>query len=298
MTARVLNFPPPPWASIGPALALLFVFFALPCAVIAAYSLMEADPHGGVRPAFSPEAYIRFFFERDLDDTLVFDDSYLRIFARSFMLAAAATLLTLLIAFAPAYYIARCSPGARGVLLLLVTIPFWANLLVRTYCWVLLLRDTGLINSWLIAFDIIQSPLRLMYTDGAILLGLVYTYLPFMALPIYASLEKLDPRLLEAARDLYANRRQMLARVALPLAKPGIAAGCLLVFIPCLGAFIAPDLLGGGHKLMIGNLIQLQFSSSRNWPFGAAGALILLAFVLLLLFVYFRRAGGEIKKWH
>lgn len=288
------NFNLPWWMSAGPALTFLLFFLCAPLAIIAAYSLMAADPYGGVETEFSADAYRQFLFKRDWDDNLVFDSSYLEIFARSFWLAAAATVLCLAAAFPAAYCIAGQPRERRGLLLLLVTIPFWANLLVRTYCWVLILRDSGLVNTWLAARDIISAPLPLMYTNGAILAGLVYTYLPFMALPIYASLERIDWRLIEASRDLYAGHWRTLRRVALPLAKPGVVAGCIMVFIPSLGAFIAPDLLGGGRKLMIGSLIQLQFSSSRNWPFGAASALILLAFVLLLLYLW-RRRGGEIR---
>ena len=162
----------------------------VPVAAVAAYSLMVADPYGGVEPAVSTGAYVQFLFNRDWDDNLVFDSSYLEIFARSFLLAAAATVLCLVVAFPAAYCIAGQPPERRGWLLLLITIPFWANLLVRTYCWILILRDSGLINSWLQAWEVIASPLPLMYTNGAILAGLAYTYLPFMALPIYAALEK------------------------------------------------------------------------------------------------------------
>ncbi|MGI9306959.1 MAG: ABC transporter permease [Gammaproteobacteria bacterium] len=285
-----------PWPlSAGPALVFLLVFMLLPAAFIGAYSFMEADPHGGVRRAFSAEAYTRFLFSRDWDGNLAFDLSYPAIFARSFILAAAATALCLAAAFPAAYFIAGQPPHRRGILLLLVTIPFWANLLVRTYCWVLILRDSGLANSWLLSWGMISSPLPLMYTDGAILAGLAYAYLPFMALPIYAALEKTDWRLINASRDLYAGHWRTLRRIVFPLALPGVAAGCLMVFIPSLGAFVAPDLLGGGKKLMIGSLIQLQFSSSRNWPFGAANAVILLVFVLLLLYLWRRRGGA--KTW-
>ena len=292
-----VNFAVSPWLSAGPAMLLLLVFLAAPLCIVAAYSLMEADPHGGVRAVFSAEAYTRFFFERDWDGNAVFDGAYLGIFARSFLLAAAATVLCLLVAFPAAYCIAGQPPHRRGLLLLLITIPFWANLLVRTYCWVLILRDSGLVNTWLADWGWIASPLPLMYTEGAILTGLVYTYLPFMALPIYASLEKSDWRLIEAARDLYAGYWRALFRVAVPLARGGIVAGCIMVFIPSLGAFIAPDLLGGGRKLMIGSLIQLQFSSSRNWPFGSAAAFVLLAVVLLLLWLWLRRGGAKQAQW-
>lgn len=292
---RLSNFNLPWWLSSGPVLVFLLFFLIAPAAVILLYSFMNADPHGGVRAGFSTEAYTRFLFERDWDDNVAFDASYLIIFARSIALAVATTVLCLAAAFPAAYWIAGQPPQRRGILLLLVTIPFWANLLVRTYCWVLILRDSGLANSWLGALGVISAPLPLMYTNTAILIGLVYAYLPFMALPIYATLEKTDWRLINASRDLYAGHWRTLRHVVFPLAMPGIIAGSIMVFIPSLGAFIAPDLLGGGKKLMIGSLIQLQFSSSRNWPFGAANAIALLVFVLLMLYLWRRRGGME--KW-
>ncbi|MDJ0947025.1 MAG: ABC transporter permease [Kiloniellales bacterium] len=282
---------------LGPALAMIGVFMLLPIGIIAVYSVLEADPYGGVEPRVSAEAYVQFFFERDLDDSLVFNPAYLVIFGRSILLAAAAMLLSLLIGFPVAYYMATQPEARRNLLVFLVTIPFWTNLLIRTFCWILILRDHGLVNNLLLAAGIIDRPMTLLYTNGAILLGLVYTYIPFMILPIYASIEKLDLRLVEAAHDLYANRRQVLRRVILPLALPGIVAGSILVFIPSVGAFIAPDLLGGGKKLMIGSLIQMQFSSSRNWPFGSAAALFLMAAVLAAMTYYAlgpaRRAATE-----
>ena len=182
----------------------------------------------------------------------------------------------------------------RNLLILLVTIPFWTNLLIRTYCWILVLRDTGLINNALLALDLVDEPITLLYTDFAILLGLVYTYIPFMVLPVYAALERLDLRLLEAAHDLYANHLRVAWRIVQPLARPGILAGSILVFVPSVGAFIAPDLLGGGKHLMLGSLIQLQFTSSRNWPFGSAVAMLLLAIVLGLLVLHALGTGRRV----
>ncbi|WP_119461128.1 ABC transporter permease [Rhodospirillaceae bacterium SYSU D60014] len=278
-------------AGLMPALLVIGIFMLGPLCIIAAYSFMEASPYGGVRPEFSFGAYRQFLFDLDLDDSLIFNPAYLNIVARSVVLAVAATSLSLVLGFPAAYYIATRPPHWRTVLLLLVTIPFWTNLLIRTFAWILILRDDGLINSVLMWLGATDAPLRLLYTDGAIAVGLIYSYLPFMVLPIYASLEKIDMRLVEAAHDLHANRLQAMWRVILPLAKPGIIAGSILVFIPSLGAFIAPDLLGGGRRLMIGSLIHMQFSSSRNWPFGSAVAMILLAVVLVLMLVYARNAG-------
>lgn len=271
---------------LGPAVGIIFVFMLIPIGIIAVYSFLEANPYGGVRPHWSLDAYIQFLFEWDFDGILIFNKAYLLIFWRSFLLAIGTAILCLLVGFPTAYYMAMQSPSCRNLLVFLVTIPFWTNLLIRTFCWILILRDTGIINNILLWLGVIEKPITLLYTNGAILLGLVYTYIPFMVLPIYATVEKFDMRLLEAAHDLYANRRQLMRWVILPLAAPGIIAGSLLVFIPSLGAFIAPNLLGGGKHLMIGSMIQLQFASSRNWPFGSATALILLACVLGALMVY------------
>ena len=181
----------------------------------------------------------------------------------------------------------------RNLWLFLITLPFWTNLLIRTYAILLIIRDEGIINIGLMKIGLISDPLNILYTDGAVFIGLIYSYLPFMVLPLYASLEKLDFRMVEAAYDLYANRFQVLRRIIIPMAKPGIVAGCILVFIPGLGAYITPTLLGGGKKLMIGNMIALQFGSSRNWPFGSAAALILMVVVMAALLVYVRNAGRE-----
>jgi spermidine/putrescine transport system permease protein len=267
----------------------------IPIGIIAVYSFLESHHYGGVRPNFSIEAYVQFLFERDLDDSLIFNKAYLLIFGRSFLLALGTMILCLLVGFPTAYYMAMQSPARKNLLVFLVTIPFWTNLLIRTFCWILILRDTGIINNILLWTGLIEKPLTLLYTNGAILLGLVYTYIPFMVLPIYATVEKFDVRLLEAAHDLYANRRQLMRWIILPLVSPGIIAGCILVFIPSLGAFIAPNLLGGGKHLMIGSMIQLQFASARNWPFGSAAALILLACVLGAMMIYVLGPARKIK---
>lgn len=273
---------------LGPALLILGLFMLVPMVIVLVYSFLGKDPYGGVEPFFSTDAYRQLLFERDFDDTLFFSTVNLKIFWRSVWLALLTTLFSLIAALPVAYYIARQPSSRKNTLLLLVTIPFWTNLLIRTYCWILILRDTGLINGLLLRVGLIDKPITLLFTNGAVLLGLVYSFLPFMVLPLYASLEKLDSRLLEAAHDLYAGRWRVFRRITLPLAFPGILAGCILVFIPALGAFITPALLGGGKNLMLGSLIQMQFASSRNWPFGAALSIMLLVFVLLALLLYVR----------
>ncbi|MGF1630733.1 MAG: ABC transporter permease [Kiloniellaceae bacterium] len=279
---------------IAPALAIIGFFMIAPLGLMAYVSVLQKGVNGGVVwDMHTAEAYVNFIFERDLDDSLVINTDYLRIFARSFGLSLLTAVLALAIGFPTALYMAMQPEGRRNFLIFLVTIPFWTNLLVRNYAWILLLRNGGLVESLLRWLGLSDQPLGLLYTPYAVSIGLTYSYLPFMVLPIYASLEKMDSRLIEAAFDLGADRRRALLRVILPLAAPGIAAGCILVFVPALGAYVTPELLGGGKSMMIGNLIQGQFGAARNWPFGAALAFALLAIVLLAMMVYlmrFRRA--------
>ncbi|UDL96661.1 ABC transporter permease [Lichenihabitans sp. PAMC28606] len=264
----------------APALITIVVFMLLPMAIALVYSFLSPSPYGGVQQPFTPASWVRFFYDRDLDETLIFDTTYLQIFSRSIILAVLTTIGCFVIGLPLAWYMATRPPKMRSILVLFVTIPFWTNLLIRTYCWVLLLRDQGLVNQALQAIGLIKQPITFLYTDGAILLGLIYSSLPFMVLPIYGALEKVDPRLIEAAYDLYADRWAIMRKIVWPLAKPGVAAGTLLVFVPALGAFLQPDILGGGKKLMIGSLIQQQFTTSRDWSFGAALSMILMIFVL------------------
>jgi spermidine/putrescine transport system permease protein len=279
---------------IAPALAIIGFFMVAPLGLMAYVSLLQKGVNGGVVwNLHTTEAYVNFIFERDLDDSLIINTDYLQIFARSFGLSLLTAVLALAIGFPTALYMAMQPEGRRNLLIFLVTIPFWTNLLVRNYAWILLLRNGGLVENLLRWLGLSDQPLGVLYTPLAVSIGLTYSYLPFMVLPIYASLEKMDSRLIEAAFDLGADRRRALLRVILPLAAPGIAAGCVLVFVPALGAYVTPELLGGGKSMMIGNLIQGQFGAARNWPFGAALAFALLAIVLLAMMIYlmrFRRA--------
>jgi spermidine/putrescine transport system permease protein len=256
------------WALALPGLGWLVVFFVVPLGLIVAFSVMPRGPYGGVEPGVTLEAYRQFFIP-----------VYLRTLGRTAVLALACTALCLLLGFPVAWAIAR-SGRWKTPLLVLVVLPLWTSFLVRTFAVIFLLRDTGLVNQWLLSAGIIREPLALLYTPGAVLAGLVYGFLPFMVLPIYASLEKLDLALLEAAEALGARGASRFRRVVIPLAMPGIVAGSLLVFVPALGSFLTPDLLGGAKQLMIGNLIQNQFASARNWPFGSAASLVMLTLVL------------------
>lgn len=282
---------------LSPAVILVSVFLILPLSLIVIFSFLEPGTYGGVEWVFTTKAYIQFLFEEDfLTEKLVFNTDYLSIFGNSLLLAVTSTVLCLLIGFPTAYFIATRPERTRTIWLFAVTIPYWVNLLIRTVAMLFLLRDQGPINSLLMKLGIISEPLHIAYSNFAIGLGLFYSYLPFMVLPIYASIERMDFSQVEAAHDLYASRWTTLRHIIIPAVKPGIIAGCLLVFIPSLGAFIAPDILGGGKSLMIGNLIALQFQGSRNWPFGAALAVILLTIILIVLMVFARRSAKEALK--
>ena len=279
---------------LAPALGIIGIFGLFPLSIALVYSFLEPGTYGGVEWVFSYDAYVQFLFERDIfDDTLSFNSAYLQIFGRSFGLAITTMIGTLILGFPVAYFIAARPPEQRNFWLFAITLPFWTNLLIRTYSMLLIVRDEGFVNLMLMKLGLISEPLEMLYTDGAVLAGLVYSYLPFMILPIYASLEKFDFSLLEAGHDLYATRTQVFRHIIIPITRPGIVAGCVLVLIPALGAYITPELLGGGKKLMIGNLIALQFGSGRNWPFGAAAALILMAVVLIALLVSLRAGASK-----
>ena len=255
----------------------LALLLAAPLGVICAYSALTRGAYGGVGLPWTAENYARFF-----------DPLYAAILLRSLLMAAVATALCLLLGFPLALFISRARKR-RGLYLFLVILPFWTSFLVRIYAWLFLLRDTGLVNTALLGLGVIREPLSLLYNNGAVLLGLVYGYLPFMILPLYATLERLDPALLEAAADLGARPLPALLRVVVPLAGPGIRAGSILVFIPCVGAFLTPDLLGGGKTVMIGNLVQNQFTTARDWPFGSAVSLALMTIVVFLVVLFLQR---------
>jgi len=283
----------------APALVIIGLFGVLPLVIMVIYSFLEAGEYGGVVWNFSTEAYVSFLFQRDIfDGHLIFSPDYLIIFLRSILLAAATTVICLALGFPTAYFMATRPAHQRTLWVFLITIPFWSNLLVRTLAVMLIIRDEGLINDVLMALGLIRAPIVMLYTDGAVLLGLLYSFLPFMVLPLYASLEKMDFRLVEAGFDLYATRGKVLRRIIIPLARPGIVAGCLLVFIPAIGAYVTPLVLGGGKHLMIGDLIALQFASSRNWPLGSAQALILMTGVLVALLFYVRSTTGKAQALH
>jgi spermidine/putrescine transport system permease protein len=253
---------------LTPAALLTVLLFLAPLSIIISYSFLTRGPYGGQAPPWTLENYQRFV-----------DPLYFEILLRSFGVAAQTTVLCLLLGFPLAWFIAR-SGARRGLYMQLVMLPFWTSFLVRTYAWVFLLRDTGLFNTILLALGWIQEPLPLLYNHGAVLTGLVYCSLPLAVLPIYSTLERLDYSLVEAAADLGAGPWRTLFEVILPVSAPGLKAAAFLVFIPALGTYLTSDLLGGGSTILIGNLVQNQFTTARDWPFGAAASLILMGIVL------------------
>jgi spermidine/putrescine transport system permease protein len=275
-----------------PALIVLFCAASGPLVIMLVYSFLQAGDYGGVEWSFSGDGWVSVLVQRDIfDGTLSIADAHLTILWRSVKLSLLTTIVALFLGFPTAYFIATRPAKSRNMLLFLITIPFWTNLLIRTFAIMELIRNKGLINNALIGLGVIEEPIQIMYTNFAIMVGMTYVYLPLMVLPIYASMEKFDFRLVEAGYDLYATRYQVLRRIILPLVKPGIVAGSILVFIPSLGAFVTPRVLGGGKNMMLGNLISLQFGQGRNWPLGAALSLTLLAIVMVALLFYVRNIG-------
>ncbi len=279
-----------------PAWAIIGVLMVAPVVLVVIYSVLTKDFRGGVVWEPSLAAYDQFFLDRGLfgDGPPRLEWTYIGIFWRSIWQAGLATLLCLAIGFPTAWFIATRPARTRGAWLFLVTIPYWVNLLIRTVSLRFILRDTGPLNQALMGMGLIDTPLPIVNTDFAVQIGLVYSYLPFMILPIYAAVERFDFALAEAAADLGANRWTILREVVLPAVRPGIVAGCLLVLVPSLGAFLTPDLLGGAKTFMIGSLIDEQFKGSQgNWPFGSAVAVILMTLVLIALWVTARLARRD-----
>ncbi|MCB2129206.1 MAG: ABC transporter permease [Rhodobacteraceae bacterium] len=280
------------WLLSAPALILLTLAASGPLLVVLVYSFLEKGQYGNVLWDFSTDGWTGILFSRDIfDDTLKLADAHLTIFWRSVKLSFLTTIITFLLGFPTAWFIATRTPAHRAIWLFLITIPFWTNLLIRTFAIGEILRSEGLINTALIRLGIIDQPIQMLYNDGAVLVGMAYVYLPLMVLPLYSAIERFDMRLLEAGYDLFASRMQVLRHIILPIVKPGIIAGSILVFVPSLGAYVTPRILGGGKNMMIGNFIELQFGQGRNWPLGAALSMTLLVVVTVALLFYVRTLG-------
>lgn len=262
-------------AMVFPTIVWLLLFLLIPLLYVIFISFMSKNSYGGVEYIFSLNAY-----------SSVINSVYLRIFFVSFKLALETTIICLLVAYPFAYIMANAPAGQKKIYVLLIMLPFWINSMIRIYGWNTILRKQGILNTLLVSIGIIDSPLELLYTDGAVLLGMVYDLLPFMILPLYSSIEKLDPALLEAGEDLGANRVHSFTRIILPLTMPGIFAGVVQTFIPALGLFYISDMLGGAKTMYLGNLIKNQFMSARNWPLGAALSIVLIVFTLFIMKLY------------
>lgn len=274
---------------LTPVTLIIGVFFLGPLSIMAVYSLLEPGLYGGVEWSFYPDNFGRVLGWADGVNE-EFDPVYLEIILRSFKLAGITVLATLALCYPAAFWVARQPERMRNFCLFLITLPFFTSLIVRLYAWLLILRPSGVINTALAALGF-YNPVELIYTETAVLIGMTYIFIPFMFMPVYASVEKLDKRLLEASADLGASRWQSFWKVIFPLTLPGIAAGSIIVFIPSLGNFIVPSLLGGARVLMIGSLVEQQFLAARNWPFGAALAMLLMAAVLVCLVLYVLAQG-------
>ncbi len=282
------------WLLSLPALLIILLAATGPLLIVLVYSFLTPGPYGDVQWLPSLDGWVSVALERDIfDDTLSLADAHISIFLRSVTLSLITTLLTLIVGFPTAYFIATRPERTRELWLFLITIPFWTNLLIRTFAILEVIRNEGLINGLLMDAGLIARPIQMLFTDGAILTGMVYVYLPLMVLPLYASMEKLDFRLVEAGYDLYATPFKVLRKIIIPLVKPGIIAGSILVFIPALGAYVTPSILGGGKNMMLGNLIELQFGQGRNWPLGSALSITLMLIVMAALLVYVRNAGSQ-----
>ncbi len=279
LLARIVS---KPTTLLAPAGFWLLLFFIIPLGVMVVYSFMPRGIYGGVEPGFTLEHYLRFL-----------DPLYLTILLRTVLMAAGCTAVCLLLGYPVAFAISRARRW-KHILLLLVIMPFWTSFLVRTFAMIFLMRDTGLINTTLMRIGVITEPIVMLYTPFAVMVGLVYTFLPFMILPIYASLERLPNSILEAAEVLGAKPAARFRRIILPLSGPGVVAGSLLVFVPALGSFIPSDLLGGAKQMLIGNLVQNQFGAARNWPFGSAASFVVMGVVLIGVLVYLRSGRGEV----
>lgn len=270
------------WLYLGPAALWLILFFMLPLAIIVVISFLRRGTYGGIVAEFNLLNYVKLF-----------EGNYFVIFWRSIWLATTTTVVSLLVGYPLAFWITRQPARLRGLLVMLVIVPFWTNFLVRTYAWMVILRNEGVINTLLQSLGLMDEPLKMLFTPGSVLIGMVYGFLPFMVLPIYANLEKFDFSLMEAAHDCGANDLRAFLRIMLPLSMPGIVAGCILVFIPSIGAFITPDILGGAKTMMLGNLIDRQFKAGRNWPFASAISVVMMALVSAATALYFRITGEE-----
>ncbi len=276
-----------------PSHIIMLLTLIIPVGIIIMVSFSTRGAYGGFEYLFSFEPYKNLLFQEGWSDETEFNPQYLYIIFRTIVLATLTTVICIVISFPVAYWIAQQSARMKTILIYLVTLPFWVSMIVRVYAWLIILGNDGTVEKTLRALGIVDDMNSLLFTNGAMLTGMVYSYIPLMILPVFASVEKLDGALIEASHDLFGNRWTTMRRVILPLSWPGVMAGAILVFVPCLGAVLEPILLGGGKTMMMGNLIQNQFGGARNWPFGAAIAMVLMSVVMIVLIVNGLRATAR-----
>ena len=277
MTENAMKKNKGPLWTLSPLVVWLSILVAVPLIFVIVMGFLSRGTYGNVEFKFTLENYMR-----------IFNPLYLKMLLSSLWLSLITTVICLAAGYPFAYFIANAPKKIRGILLMLIIVPFWTNSLIRTYAWITLLRTSGIINSYLIQFGLINEPIQFLYTNGAVILGLAYTLFPFMVLPLYASIESLDKRYLEAASDLGARPWKTFWKITVPLTLSGIIAGCILVFIPTLGLFFIPDLMGGSKIMLISNFIKNQFLTARDWPFGSAASIVLIALTFILLGVYIK----------
>lgn len=254
----------------APYIIWAVIFTVVPLFIVMMYSFVRRDPYGGIIYEFTLENYKMFF-----------EPIYLNVLWRSIKLSVYSTIACFIVAYPMAYIISRSNLKRQNLLVMLIILPLWTNFLLRTYAWMVVLRDQGVVNEFLIAIGLIDEPIKLLYTNGAVIMGMVYNFIPFMVLPIYSVLSKIDNSLIEAARDLGANRREVFLKVIFPLSLPGVVSGIVMVFMPAISTFVISDLLGGGQTILLGNLIQNQFMMARNWQFGSAISMIMMAMIVI-----------------
>jgi len=279
-----------------PAHVIMLLTLIVPIGIIIMVSFATRGSYGGFEFEFSTASYQKLLFNEGWSGETEFNPQYIFIIVRTLFLALVTTLICMVAAFPVAYLIAQQNARTKAILIYLVTLPFWVSMIVRVYAWLIILGNDGVIETTLVATGLVQGIDSLLFNNWAMLIGMVYSYIPLMILPVFASIEKLDSALIEASHDLFGSRLKTMQKIILPLSWPGLAAGSILVFVPCLGAVLEPILLGGGKTMLMGNLIQNQFGGARNWPLGAAIAIVLMSLVMIILMINGLRSEARERK--
>lgn len=283
------------WGRV-PSHVLMLLTLIIPIGIIIMVSFSTRGSYGGFEYIFTTSPYEKLLFSEGWSGEIEFNPQYLTIIGRTIFLAVLTTIICMVVSFPVAYLIAQQTGKTKAILIYLVTLPFWVSMIVRVYAWLIILGNDGIIEKSLRATGLVENIDSLLFNNWAMLAGMVYSYIPLMILPVFASIEKLDGTMIEASHDLFGNRLKTLTKIILPLARPGMAAGAILVFVPCLGSVLEPILLGGGKTMMMGNLIQNQFGGARDWPLGSAFAIVLMCLVMVVLIINGLRATARERK--